>query len=158
MYNPHDLKLIKPMKIKLSIFFLLSSLSFFTSAAELINLSPEQLVSLQKNNNALVIDVRTEKEWNSTGTIPGSHKLQFFSPTGKSDANKWLAEMNQLKTSEDQPIILVCRSGGRSGKVGNMLVKQQGMKNIYHLSSGISNWIRAGNETAKDCLPNIACK
>lgn len=137
------------MKIKLIFTLLLSFFSTIISAAGLVDLSTEQLVNMQKNKNALVIDIRTEKEWQSTGTIPGSHKLQFFSAQGKYDAEKWLAELSKLKSSEDQPIILVCRSGGRSGMVGGMLTKQQGMKSIHHLSSGITSWIKAGGKITK---------
>jgi len=145
------------MKINLTFFLLLTLFSGFISAAELGNLSAEQLASLQKNKNALVIDIRTEKEWASTGTIPNSHKLQFFSSTGKYNAEKWLSELEQLKTSPDQAVILVCRSGSRSGMVGKMLSKQQNMKNIYHLSNGILPWIKAGNEVNKECSPKLSC-
>lgn len=145
------------MKINLTFFLLVTLFSCFVSAEELGNLSAEQLISLQKNKNALVIDIRTEKEWASTGTIPNSHKLQFFSSTGKYNAEKWLSELEQLKTSPDQAVILVCRSGSRSGMVGNMLSKQQNMKNIYHLSNGILPWIKAGNEVNKECSSQLSC-
>lgn len=118
-------------------------------AGTLVDLSSKQLVEIQKNKNALVIDIRTEAEWLSTGTIPSSHKLQFFTSNGKYDTEKWLSELAKLKSSKDQAIILVCRSGGRSGILGNMLVKKQRMQNIHHLSSGINSWIKAGNKTLK---------
>jgi len=146
------------MKIKLSFFLLLTFFSSLISAAELINLSNKELIELQKNQNALIVDIRTEGEWSSTGTIPNSHKLQFFSPRGKYDTKKWLADLNKIKTSEDQAIILVCRSGGRSGKLGNMLTKQLGLDNIHHLSNGMMSWIRAGNETNTKCPTQFACK
>jgi len=146
------------MKINLVFFLIFSFYSSFISAEELSNLTAEQLVSLQQNNNALVIDIRTEKEWAATGTIPESHKLQFFSAEGKFNTEKWLSDVNQLKTSADQPVILVCRSGGRSGKVGNMLAKQKGLKNIYHLPGGMMSWIKAGNKINKDCSTQLACK
>ena len=145
------------MKIKLTFFLLLTLFSSFISAEELINLSTDQLIALQKNQNALVIDIRTEKEWATTGTIPNSHKLQFFSANGKYDAEKWLSDLENLKSSAEQPIILVCRSGSRSGMVGNMLSKQKNMKNIFHLSNGIMPWIKAGNEVNKECSPQQSC-
>jgi len=146
------------MKIKLSFFLLLTFFSSLISAAELINLSNKDLIDLQKNQNALIVDIRTEGEWVSTGTIPNSHKLQFFSPRGKYDAEKWLADLNKLKGSKDQAIILVCRSGSRSRTLGNMLAKQLGMENVHHLSNGIMPWIRAGNEINKKCPTQFACK
>lgn len=138
------------MKTKLTLFILLSFFSSFIAAQGLVDLTNEQLVEMQTKKNALVIDIRTKKEWNATGTIPGSHKLQFFSSEGKFDTEKWLADLNKLKSSPDQPVILVCRSGGRSGMLGNMLTKQQEMNNIHHLSNGFKTWEKAGNKISKD--------
>lgn len=143
--------------IKLTLFILLSFFTAFISAEELGQLSAEQLIAMQKQDNALVIDIRTEKEWNTTGIIPDSHRLQFFSSTGKYDADKWLSDLNQLKTSPEQTVILVCRSGKRSGMVGDMLTKKMGMKNVHHLSTGIMPWIKVGNKTT-DCSTKLACK
>jgi rhodanese-related sulfurtransferase len=137
----------------LTLYFFIS----FISAEELGNLSLGQLKSMQQSDNALIIDIRTEKEWDATGTIPNSHKLQFFTTDGNYDAEKWINNLNQLKTADDQPVILVCRSGNRSGMVGNMLAKKMGMKNIYHLSNGIMPWIKAGNDTSKDCSEKKSC-
>ena len=145
-------------KIKFILFFICSFFTAFISAEELGQLSAEQLIALQKQNNALVIDIRTKKEWNTTGTIPDSHKLQFFSSTGKYDAEKWLSDLNQLKSSPEQTVILVCRSGNRSSMVGEMLTKKMGMKNVHHLSTGIIPWIKAGNKITNDCSTKLACK
>ena len=120
-----------------------------TSAEELTNISPEQLKTL-RNNGALVVDVRTAKEWDATGIIPGSKKLEFFNEQGEFDAKKWLNTLNQHHSSAEQPVILVCRSGNRSDMVGNYLAKKVGMKNIYHLQNGILSWIKTGNEIEKD--------
>lgn len=146
------------MKTKLFLILLLSFFSTFINATELGQLTTEQFKEMQKNTDALVIDIRTEKEWNSTGIIPNSHKLQFFSPSGNYDSKKWLADLNRLRSENDQAIILVCRSGSRSGKVGNLLTKQLGVKNVHHLSNGIMSWIKAGNDINKDCNTQLACK
>jgi rhodanese-related sulfurtransferase len=145
-------------RIKLILFFICSFFTAFISAEELGQLSAEQLIAMQKQDNALVIDIRTEKEWNTTGIIPDSHKLQFFTATGKYDEDKWLSDLNQLKSSPDQAVILVCRSGSRSGMVGNMLAKKMGMRNVHHLSTGIMPWIKAGNKITPACSTRLACK
>jgi len=119
------------------------------SAEELINITPEQLKTL-RNDGALVVDVRTAKEWNATGIIPGSKKLEFFNDQGEFDAKKWLDALNQHHSSAKQPVVLVCRSGNRSDMVGKYLANKVGMKNIYHLQNGILSWIKAGNEIEKD--------
>lgn len=145
------------MKPKLTLFFLFIFFNNLILASELGQLSPTQLIKLQKQQNALIIDIRSEKEWTTTGIIPGSHKLQFFSAAGKSNQKQWLFDLNQLKSSTDQPIILVCRSGSRSSFVADMLIKK-GVKNVHHLSTGIIPWIKAGNKINKDCPTQLACK
>lgn len=113
------------------------------SAEELKALNPEQLQTFQSQQSPLIIDVRTPAEWQATGIIPQSHKLQGFDSNGQFDADQWTAELEKLKTSPDQPVILVCRSGNRSGKIGDILLKQ-GQHNIYHLHNGIQGWIQSG--------------
>ena len=127
-----------------SIFFVLSLLitpSLFADG--LGQLNPEQLQSLQQTQNALVVDVRTAAEWQASGIIPNSQKLQGVDSNGKFDADKWLSDLQKLKSSAEQPVILVCRSGNRSSKIGEILA-QHGEKNIYHLSNGIQGWIQSG--------------
>jgi rhodanese-related sulfurtransferase len=137
-------------------FFLTSFLWFGSlSAEELGELSNPDFVKMQPE--ALVIDIRTEQEWQQTGTIPNSHKLQFFSAEGKYDTDEWIQKMEALKTNPDQPVILVCRSGSRSSMVGNMLAKQLNMKNIYHLSNGIVPYIKTGNAIQKECTDSKSC-
>jgi rhodanese-related sulfurtransferase len=119
------------------------------SAAELNNITPEQLKTM-RDNNALVIDIRTTEEWNSTGIIPGSNKIEFFNDQGEFDANKWLIALNQLQSSTEQPVVLVCHSGNRSNMLGNYLANKLGMKNIYHLQNGIASWIETGNKIEKN--------
>jgi len=137
------------MHIK-SLFFLL--LSFFATclqAAELGQVSAEELQAMQTHDHALVVDIRTEEEWKATGIIPESQKLQSFNKDGSFDATKWIADLQKLKTSADQPVILVCRSGNRSSKVGRLLI-EQGIPNVYHLSNGIQSWINTGHPVDTD--------
>jgi rhodanese-related sulfurtransferase len=124
-------------------------LSGTIAAAELGQLSAQQLQAMQQNDRALVIDVRTEAEWQATGVIPNSQKLQSFNSDGQFDSAKWLADLQKLKTSADQPVILVCRSGNRSSKVGELLIRQ-GMTNVYHLNNGIQSWIKSGYPLKSD--------
>lgn len=133
------------MTMNLKIVFLICSilLPSYLIAAELGQLTPQQVLEKSQNQQALIVDIRTAAEWQATGTIAHSHKLQSFDQNGKFDAEKWLADLEKLKTSPDQTVILVCRSGNRSSKVGNLL-SQQGEQNIYHLTNGIQGWIQSG--------------
>ena len=142
------------IKYTLIFFFLLSTK--ILTAAELINLTTND-INDKLTQNALVIDIRTPQEWQQTGIIPGSHPVKFFDRNGKYDADQWLAAVKHLQTSPDQEIILVCRSGGRSGKVGNLLTQKLDMSNVSHLESGISAWIKEKRPTEKTCTPTQTC-
>lgn len=137
------------MPSKFLYFLFLTFFATLLSAAELTDLSVNQVQAMQQQGEALVIDIRTAQEWQNSGIIPDSHKLQFFNSDGKYDADTWLAKLAELKSSPDQPVILVCRSGNRSGMVGNFLTQKLGMKNIYHLSNGIRGWQKAGQQLEK---------
>jgi rhodanese-related sulfurtransferase len=141
------------MMAKVFSFFLLLFSSVNLLAAELGLLNPENLESMQKQQQALVVDIRTAKEWQATGIIPQSQPVEFFDEQGHYDLEKWLAHIKQLQKSPEQPLILVCRSGNRSGKLGNMLTKQLDMKNVYHLSSGMMSWIKADKAIEKYSNP-----
>ena len=127
------------------------------AAAELGNLSPDQVLDMQRNDHALVVDVRTPAEWQSTGIIADSYKLQAFDATGNFDADAWVVQLQKLKTSPNQPIILVCRSGNRSGKVGEVLTQKLGMTRVYHLSNGLQSWFNSGRSLSPNCF-TVSCK
>ncbi len=143
--------------MKLIYLFFLTSILWFgsLSAEQLGELSNSDFIKMQPE--ALVIDIRTEQEWQQTGTIPNSHKLQFFSAEGKYDTEEWIRQMEALKNNPNQPVILVCRSGSRSSMVGNMLTKQLNMKNVYHLSNGILPYIKTGHTVKKECPDSKPC-
>lgn len=145
--------------MKLLLFFLSYLFAFCVYAAELGVITTDQLETFQSTENALVIDIRTQQEWDATGTIPSSSRIEYFDSEGKYNTSVWLAKLKQLKKSTDLPIVLVCRSGHRSEMVGQQLTKQLGMKNIYHLKGGIMSWINSGREIDKTCSNNqLVCK
>lgn len=145
------------MILKLFFSSILILCSFNLLATELGQLNPEQLENLQQKENPLIIDVRTVKEQAQTGIIPNSHPLQFFDTRGNFDAKKWLADLKNLQENSDQTIILVCQSGNRSGKVGELLTKKLEMKNIYHLSNGIQQWLKSSHKLVENCHPDKHC-
>ncbi|MGR9115849.1 MAG: rhodanese-like domain-containing protein [Gammaproteobacteria bacterium] len=129
----------------------------YVSAAELGEVDATRLIALQHEQNALIIDIRTEREWTATGVIPGSQKLEFFNAEGLYDTEQWLDRFNRLRISPDQPVILICRSGNRSSRVGQLLAQKLGIKNIYHLKSGILSWIKAGHPIIQGCTEKSVC-
>jgi len=139
------------------IFILLALLiSPIINAAELSNLSPKDIQS-KTTKNALIIDIRTPQEWQKTGIIPNSQPLTFFDKNGNYDTKKWLTHVKKLQSSPNQAIILVCQSGNRSGRVGHLLAEKLNMPNIYHLSTGMSSWVKKQLPTEKACSALHTC-
>ncbi|NOY12344.1 MAG: rhodanese-like domain-containing protein [Deltaproteobacteria bacterium] len=132
------------MKIKL---LLLLSLLLLPAAvqAKIIDIDNTQLQKLLAQQVPLV-DVRTAPEWTETGVIKGSHLLTFFAADGSYDARAWLAELAPIAGKND-PLILICRTGHRSGVVSKFLDQQVGYKTIYNVRKGILSWLDKGNPT-----------
>lgn len=145
------------MKQLFSILLACLLLASEVSADVLESVSPQQLLAMQQHKKALVVDIRTEAEWQSSGVIPNSHKLQSFDQQGNFDEDKWLSALEKMKSSPDQAVILVCRSGNRSSKIGALLSDKLGMKNIYHLDNGLQSWVKTGHTLSPNCL-QVACK
>ena len=109
-------------------------------AAELKGVSPDQVAALQREN-AILVDIRTPEEWRKTGLIQGSQPLMYFDAQGHYDTAAWLKQLNQLGADKNRPIVLICRSGHRSEQVGNLLAKELGYGQVYHLQTGIKGWL-----------------
>lgn len=125
-----------------SVFILIVTFAH-SSFAEVGQLSNEELKKMM-DNNVPIIDIRRADEWKSTGIIQSSYKMTFFDARGKYDMTKWLAELDKI-ASKDEPFVLICRSGNRTGQVSNFLDKKLGYKKVYHLKNGIKKWIKAGD-------------
>jgi Rhodanese-related sulfurtransferase len=143
---------------RLLFFTLLLLCAPLSIAAELSSIDIEQMLELKNHHNALIVDIRTEQEWTETGTIPQSATLQFFDAKGQYDAKRWLAKLEKIRGMPDRPIVLVCRSGNRSEKLGNFLAQQIGLNNIHQLENGILPWVQAGYPISQHCPGQLACK
>jgi rhodanese-related sulfurtransferase len=112
------------------------------------DINTEQLLELQQQG-AIVIDVRTPEEWNATGMIPGAKKAMFFNQQMQPVEDEFLKEINKITNNTDKPVVLYCRSGGRSGKAAKLLAEKNILKNIYSLDGGIKQWLAEGKTTEK---------
>ena len=93
-----------------------------------------------------VIDIRTPAEWHQTGIIEGSHLQTFFDELGRYDARAWMSAVRSIAAS-DQPVVLICHSGGRSGAVSRLLTTQFDYRQVYNARAGIAQWITEGRPT-----------
>jgi len=110
--------------------------SALVNTAEFGLVDPEQAKAMVANENAIIIDVREQSEWD-TAHIEGA----IFMPLGSVKSR--LAELEQYK---GQPIIMQCRSGKRSARASAILV-EAGFDNVSNLTGGINAWVKVGLDT-----------
>jgi rhodanese-related sulfurtransferase len=90
------------------------------------------------NDDALVLDVREDKEW-SEGHIPNAKHI----PLGQLSTR-----ISELEKYKGRPIVVSCRSGHRSASACRTL-KKNGFEHAHNLSGGIIAWEQASLPVTK---------
>lgn len=126
-------------KIILIINLLFASFAF----SDVIEIGNIELKSLLQKKIPL-IDIRRKDEWKSTGIVENSILMTFFDKNGKANTNEWLKELNKIANKND-PVILICRTGRRTGIIAKFLSEKVGYRLIYDVTDGITDWIKKGN-------------
>lgn len=93
-------------------------------------LQSEWTEKLKNDENAVVIDVRTEDEWNE-GIIPGAILNDIYKGQG------FIYRLEELDKSKNY--FVYCKAGGRSAQACNIM-NQMGFENTYNLLGGFMNW------------------
>ncbi|OZV69381.1 thioredoxin [Winogradskyella aurantia] len=99
------------------------------TTSEIKLVTAEEMQTILDVEDAQLIDVRTPEEFEE-GHILNAQNIDFSSPTFDEEVNK---------LDKSRPVILYCRSGGRSAKCAEKM-KEAGFKKIYDLEGGISKW------------------
>jgi rhodanese-related sulfurtransferase len=122
----------------LSIFLVIMTL---TACGELPynNLDNTQLKTMLEQGTP-IFDVRRSEEWKQTGVIDNSQLLTFVDARGK--LNPEFLPQFTSKIDKDDPVILICRTGNRTGQLARYLVEEMGYTNVYNVRNGITHWIR----------------
>ena len=115
--------------------------------AEVKEANNQEITSLMQSG-VPIIDIRRVEEWRDTGVINQSNLLTFFDKQGKYNIDKWLPELKKI-VKEGDPVIIICRSGKRSGIVSKFLDEQADFTNVYNASGGMLSWINSNNTTIK---------
>jgi rhodanese-related sulfurtransferase len=91
----------------------------------------DELSDALKQKSCILIDVREPNEF-ASGRVPGStnHPLSRFDPT---------------KLPKEKPVVLICRSGMRSGQA-LAKARAQGRSDIRHYRGGVMGWASAGGK------------
>ncbi len=113
------------------------TLSLFTTAvlaSEAPQISQQNLLEVLKtpNNNIVLIDVRTEAEYNA-GHVAGAINISHDT------IEENIAFLDQYKSSE---IVVYCRSGRRTAIAIDVLAKN-GFSNLQHLTGDMNGWLEA---------------
>ncbi len=90
----------------------------------------EWIELLEKDDNAVILDVRTQAEVDE-GYIADMMHLDFF------EGQVFVEELGKLDTSKNYYVY--CRSGNRSGQACDIM-EQLGFETTYNLEGGFMNW------------------
>jgi len=113
----------------LSLFLLACSPSDNTAINQL---SPIASAGLQSNDFAVIIDVRSNREWDNQ-RIPGAIHIPLGELKGR---------MDELKSFEGKQLIMQCAVGGRSSKAVEIL-QEAGFSDVSNMNGGIVAWQKA---------------
>ncbi|MDI1256141.1 MAG: rhodanese-like domain-containing protein [Flavobacterium sp.] len=96
-----------------------------------MNLSQEEWVTrLELDNNAVILDVRTEDEWQE-GIIESAINIDIYKGQG------FIYEVEALDKNKNYYVY--CKAGGRSQQACTIM-NQLGFENTYNLVGGMMNW------------------
>ena len=127
---------MKKISIVLSLMFALTLTNCEQEAqSEIKVISPEEMQTILELDDVQIVDVRTPEEYKN-GFIDNSQNIDFKSPTFDEDITK---------LDKTKPVVLYCKSGGRSAKCTKKL-KDAGFVKIYDLKGGITQWEFKGHE------------
>lgn len=93
---------------------------------------PAEAVRLMNRRGALVLDVRTEGEFQE-GHIPEARHLP---PAAIEE------QVRALEKHKGRPVVVYCRSGTRSARVGGIL-RRHGFEEVFDLDGGLGAWQNA---------------
>lgn len=103
-----------------------------------MNLRQEDWVAqLEADTNAVIVDVRTEDEWNE-GIIPNAINLDIYKGQG------FIYAVEELDKTKHYYVY--CKAGGRSQQACDIM-NELGIENTYNLVGGMLQW------TGKVVLP-----
>ncbi|WP_411767768.1 rhodanese-like domain-containing protein [Winogradskyella sp. A3E31] len=115
--------------LALVVVFALTSCLSNGNPAEVKVVTAEEMQDILELEDVQLVDVRTPDEF-AAEHIENAQNIDFKSPTFEEDITK---------LDKDKPVVLYCKSGGRSAKCVKKL-EEAGFKKIYDLKGGISKW------------------
>lgn len=90
-----------------------------------------------------IIDVRTYKEFEMTGTLKGAYKIPLTTEDGSQIRDEFLDDVLNSGIDKNKPVYIICRSGVRSRYAAEVLSKN-GFNDVINLDGGISKLYMQG--------------
>ena len=106
-----------------------------TSNSSFQDINSDELELMIKKEDLVLLDVRTPTEY-SNGHLISAVNINYYGENFDDEIDK----LDKLK-----PIVVYCKSGGRSSKSALKLV-EKGFEKIYNLKGGFDQWIFHGKE------------
>ena len=105
-------------------------------------MNSDELLEAQAQGS-VIVDIRRKDEWKKTGIIDGAITITAFTKAGRLHQD-FRKKFSSLVPSLETPVVLYCRTGNRTTKLGNALVSELGYSNLSHLRNGITGWFKDG--------------
>lgn len=106
------------------------------SMKQSMNISPSEFREMIQNDPGVVIDVRTDDEYQSGHLAMANYQLNVMD-------GEFESKLDSL--SKDKTYYLYCRTGNRSGQAAR-LMKKNGFENVYNIG-GFGDLADEGFET-----------
>ena len=106
-----------------------------TSNSSFQDINSDELELMIKKEDLVLLDVRTPTEY-SNGHLISAVNINYYGENFDDEIDK----LDKLK-----PIVVYCKSGGRSSKSALKLV-EKGFEKIYNLKGGFDQWIFHGKK------------
>ncbi len=127
-----------------------STLHFDVELIDLLSytdLDNEGLKAELAKGDVTLVDIRRPEEWKQTGIVEGSEMITAFTKRGGLHPEfneKFLQRFN----AEDR-VIIICRTGNRTARLAQALVRELGWKSVFNVEKGITDWIKSGHPVVK---------
>lgn len=93
------------------------------------SVSAQQLVDMVNRENALVLDLRDKKEFDS-GHIVDAVNVPYSALDSR---------LKELEKYKERPVVIACKMGQHSGAAGTIL-RKHGFTNVSRLTGGVAEW------------------
>ncbi len=127
-----------------------STLHFDVELIDLLSytdLDNEGLKAELEKGDVTLVDIRRPEEWKQTGIVEGSEMITAFTKRG--GLHPEFNEKFLQRFTEEDRVIIICRTGNRTETLARALVRELGWKNVYNVKKGITDWIKQGHPVVK---------